>query len=299
MTQNIQTVGLLSPGDMGHSVGQTLVENGLRVITCLEGRSERTRGLAAEAGIAGVPTYGDLVREADLLLSILVPAQARNAAAKVAQTLIETGSEIVYADCNAIAPHTVREIGTVIVEAGGTFVDASIVGGPPRGGSSPRMYASGPDTRAFEALADYGLHIVVIGQEIGLASALKMCYAALTKGSSALYIELLTAARALGVGEALEQEFQGSQSAMLQRMQRLPGVSMKSRRWVGEMEEIAQTFEDVGLTPKMLAGAADVYRLLGSTPLADRTPEDTEPLPSLEEMIGVLAQQLEPRVRES
>jgi 3-hydroxyisobutyrate dehydrogenase-like beta-hydroxyacid dehydrogenase len=293
MTQTIQTVALLSPGDMGHSVGQTLVEHGMRVITCLEGRSERTRGLAAEAGIAGVPTYGDLVREADLLLSILVPAQAKVAAGVVAQAVMETGAELAYADCNAIAPQTVCQIANILTATGVTFVDASIVGGPPRGGSSPRLYASGPDTGAFEALAEYGLHVVVIGEEIGLASAIKMCYAALTKGSSALYIELLTAARALGVGEALAREFQGSQAAMLQRMQRLPGVSMKSRRWVGEMEEIARTFEGVGLTPRMLAGAADVYRLLGSTSLADRTPEDTDPLPSLEEMIAVLAEQLE------
>ena len=293
MTQTIQTVALLSPGDMGHSVGQTLVEHGMRVITCLEGRSERTRGLAAAAGIADVPTYGDLVQEADLLLSIMVPAQAKNAAARVAQAVMETGAKLVYADCNAIAPQTVCQIGNILTATGVQFVDASIVGGPPRGGSSPRLYASGPDTSAFEALSDYGLHVVVIGEEIGLASAIKMCYGALTKGSSALYIELLTAARALGVDQALAREFEDSQSAMLQRMQRLPGVSMKSRRWVGEMEEIDKCFEGVGLAPSMFAGAAEVYRLLGSTSLADRTPEDTDPLPSLEEMIGVLAEELE------
>ena len=292
MTHNIQTVALLSPGDMGHSVGQVLVENGLRVITCLEGRSERTRGLAAEAGIAGVPTYADLVREADLLLSILVPAQARDAAGVVARAVTETGADLVYVDCNAIAPQTVCQIASILTATGVQFVDASIVGGPPRGGSRPRMYASGPDTSAFEALADYGLHVVAIGEEIGLASALKMCYAALTKGSAALYIELLTAARALGVDQALAREFQNSQSAMVQRMQRLPGVAMKSRRWVGEMEEIDKTFEGVGLAPSMFAGAAEVYRLLGSTSLADRTPEDTDPLPSLEEMIAVLAERL-------
>jgi 3-hydroxyisobutyrate dehydrogenase-like beta-hydroxyacid dehydrogenase len=292
MTDTIQTVALLSPGDMGHSVGQTLVEHGMRVITCLEGRSERTRGLAAEAGIADVPTYGDLVREADLLLSILVPAQAVNAAGAVAQVVTETGARLAYADCNAIAPGTVCQIGDILTASGVTFIDASIVGGPPRGESRPRFYASGPDAAAFEALADYGLHVVVIGEEIGLASALKMCYGALTKGSSALYIELLTAARALGVDEALAREFEGSQAAMLQRMQGLPGVSMKSRRWVGEMEEIDKCFEGVGLAPSMFAGAAEVYRLLGSTSLADRTPEDTDPLPLLEEMIGVLVEQL-------
>jgi 3-hydroxyisobutyrate dehydrogenase-like beta-hydroxyacid dehydrogenase len=233
-----------------------------------------------------------MVQEADLLLSILVPAQAPRAAGRVAAALRETGSPLVYVDCNAIAPQTVRQIGDEITAVGGQFVDASIVGGPPRGGSSPRFYTSGPDTSAFEALAGYGLHVVVLGDQIGQASAIKMCYAALTKGSSALMIELLTAAKALGVSEALAQEFEQSQSANWARMQRLPGVPMKSRRWVGEMEEIAACFAGVGLTPRLLTGAADMYRLVSATRLADRTPEDTEPLPSLDEMVGVLVRYL-------
>jgi 3-hydroxyisobutyrate dehydrogenase-like beta-hydroxyacid dehydrogenase len=273
---------------MGHSVGQTLVEHGLRVITCLQGRSERTRSLAAKAGIEDVVSYSALVQEADLLLSIMVPAQAPRAAGRVADALRETGSPLVYIDCNAIAPQTVRRIGDEIASAGGAFIDASIVGGPPRGGSSPRFYASGPDTSAFEVLADYGLHVVVLGDKVGQASAIKMCYAALTKGSSALMIELLTAAQALGVWEPLAEEFQRSQSATWTRMQRLPGVPMKSRRWVGEMEEIAACFAGVGMTPRMLTGAADMYRLVGATRLADRTPEDRDPLPSLEEMVAAL-----------
>jgi 3-hydroxyisobutyrate dehydrogenase-like beta-hydroxyacid dehydrogenase len=288
----LSTVGILSPGDMGHSVGATLVANGLRAITCLQGRSERTRGLAAEAGIAGVPTYEDLVREADLILSILVPAQAMNAAQRVADAIAETGAEVVYADCNAIAPQTVRAIGETIVAVGGTFVDASIVGGPPRGDSRPRLYAAGPDTRVFEALGDYGLHVIVLGEEIGLASAIKMCYAAWTKGSTAMATELLTAAKVLGVYEALAAEYERSQPAMIRRMQGLPRMPIKSRRFVGEMEEIAKTFGYVGLTPKIHEGAADVYRLVGSTHLADRTPEDTSPFPSLDEMLSVLADQL-------
>ena len=115
MAYKVETVGLLSPGDMGHSVGQTLRENGLRVITCLQGRSERTRDLAAQAGIEDVPSHGALVQEADLILSILVPAQAGNSAHKVAQAISETGAKVVYADCNAIAPQTVRAIGEEIV----------------------------------------------------------------------------------------------------------------------------------------------------------------------------------------
>jgi 3-hydroxyisobutyrate dehydrogenase-like beta-hydroxyacid dehydrogenase len=244
--------------------------------------------LAAQAGIEDVESYATMVREANLLLSILVPAQAPHAAERVAQALRETGSPLVYVDCNAIAPQTVRQIADVITAAGAQFIDASIIGGPPRDGRSPRLYASGSDTGPFEALGDYGLEVVTLGKEVGQASAIKMCYAALTKGSSALMIELLTAAQALGISEALAREFEVSQSANWARMQGLPGVPQKSRRWVGEMEEIAKCFAGVGLTPRMLTGAADMYRLVGATRLADRTPEDADPLPTLQEMVEQL-----------
>lgn len=295
MARTVETVGILSPGNMGHSVGQVLGDHGLRVITCLQGRSERTRALAKQADIADVPTYQALVEEADIILSILVPAQATQAAQKVAQAISETGAEVAYADCNAISPQTTRETGELITEAGGRFIDASIIGGPPRGGSSPRFYVAGTDTRAFEALSQFGLNVIVLGEEIGQASAIKMCYAAWTKGSTALCTELLTAAKILGVFQALEREFQQSQPSMIRRMQRLPSVPVKSRRFVGEMEEIARTFEGVGLTPNILAGAADMYRLVGSTHLADRTPEDTSPLPSLAETLAILASHLNER----
>lgn len=290
---DIQTIGVMSPGDMGHSVGNVLHENGLRVIACLGDRSERTKALAAEAGIEGVPSYADLVREADLLLSILVPAQAVSAAQRVAEALTETGAELAYADCNAIAPQTVRAIGEIITGAGGAFIDGSIIGGPPRGESRPRLYVSGSDTVPMEALNEYGLHVVPLGEEIGLASALKMCYSAWTKGSTALFTELLVAARAMGVSDALRHEFEQSQSALLLRMQRLPAMPIKSRRFVGEMLEIAKSFGDVGLTPKMLEGAAEMYSLVGSTHLADRTPEDKAPFPSLKETLDVLVDTLE------
>ena len=289
---DIQTIGVMSPGDMGHSVGNVLRENGLRVISCLGDRSERTKALAAEAGIEDVPTYADLVQEADLLLSVLTPAQAVNAAQRVAEALVETGAELAYADCNAIAPQTVRSIGEIITEAGGTFIDGSIIGGPPRGKSHPRLYVSGPNTAPMEALNEYGLTVVPLGEEIGLASALKMCYSAWTKGSTALFTELLVAAKAMGVLDALRHEFGQSQSAMLLRMQRLPAMPIKSRRFVGEMLEIAKSFGDVGLTPKMLEGAAEMYTLVGSTHLADRTPEDRTPFPSVKETLQVLVDSL-------
>ena len=289
----LSTVGILSPGDMGHTVGNVLRQNGLRVITCLEGRSQRTRQLAEKAGIVDVPTYSQFVTEADLILSIMVPAQATSAASVVAETLQQVDTTLAYADCNAIAPQTVRKLGTLITSAGGTFVDASIIGPPPRTPGATRFYTSGPDLNLFSELDNYGLDIRAIGAEIGLASAIKMCYASLTKGLTALCTELLTAASVLGVSEALTAEFQLSQSALFERMENgLPGMPPKARRWIGEMEEISATFAHVGLTPNILTGAADMYRFVGDTHLADLPPEARDEFPTLAELIEILAENL-------
>ena len=289
----LSTVGILSPGDMGHTVGDVLRQNGLRVITCLEGRSQRTRQLAEKAGIVDVPTYPQFVTEADLILSIMVPAQALSAASIVAETLQQVDTTLTYTDCNAIAPQTVRKLGDVITSAGGTFIDASIIGPPPRTPGATRFYASGPDLDLFSELNNYGLDIRALGAEVGLASAIKMCYASLTKGLTALCTELLTAASVLGVSEALTAEFQLSQSALFERMEKgLPSMPPKARRWIGEMEEISATFAHVGLTPNILTGAADMYRFIGDTHLADLPPEARDEFPTLAELIKILAENL-------
>lgn len=288
------TIGILSPGDMGHTVGDVLRQNGLRVIACLAGRSQRTRELAQKAGIVEVPSYTHLVIEADLILSIMVPAQATKAASVVAAALQETETDLTYADCNAIAPQTVCEIGDIITSEGGTFVDASIIGPPPRRPGSTRFYVSGPDLELFSELNNHGLDVRQLGDEIGLASAIKMCYASLTKGLTALCTELLTAAEMLGVSNALAAEFQLSQAALYERMEKgLPSMPPKAKRWIGEMEEISDTFAHVGLTPNILTGAADMYRLVSETPLADLSPEEREQFPSLDGLISVLAKQIQ------
>ena len=287
------TIGILSPGDMGHTVGDVLRQNSLRVITCLQGRSQRTRDLAQKAGIVDVPTYPQLVSEADLILSIMVPAQALNAAELVADALQQTDTTLTYSDCNAIAPQTVRKLEKVITSAGGVFVDASIIGPPPRRSGATRFYASGPQLNVFADLNNYGLDVRVLGNEIGLASAIKMCYASLTKGLTALCTELLTAAEVLGVSDALTEEFKLSQAVLYERMERgLPSMPPKAKRWIGEMEEISDTFAHAGLTPHILAGAADMYRLVSDTHLADLSPEARDQFPTLTALIGILAEQI-------
>lgn len=289
----VQAVGLLSPGHMGHAVGQVLVEHGLKVLTCLEGRSQRTRELATKAGIESVPTYGQLVHDTGIILSILVPAEAKNAATTVAQALRDSGEQVVYVDCNAVSPMTAREAGEIIAKAGSQFVDAGILGAPPTEKGITRFYASGAHAGEFEKLNKYGLDIRVISTEIGHASGLKMTYAALTKGIAALSTELLVAARQMGLYEVLVKEFQESQSQRYTVMERnLPTMPTRARRWIGEMEEIAKTFQDLGLTPKIYQGAADIYRLVSKSPLADETPETLDTSRTLAQTVEKLAEML-------
>lgn len=290
----IQAVGILSPGDMGHAVGAVLRQGGLRVITCLRARSARTVALASKAGIEDVADDETLVREADVLLSILVPAEARVTAERVAAAVQETGADLLFADCNAIAPRTMYQIAETIAAAGGRCVDAGIIGGPPvLGGSATRFYASGEHAGEFAVLAQHGLDIRIAGGQIGQASGLKMCYAALTKGLTALATESLTAAKVLGLDEALRTELELSQRTLLGMIERqVTGMPPKAYRWVGEMEEIAATFEDAGLTPRILQGAADIYRFVEQTPLGAETPESRQHGQTLDEVIAILAESL-------
>jgi len=287
----IETVAILSPGDMGHAVGQLLREHELKVVTCLTGRSQRTKDLAELAGIADVPTLNDMVAQSQIILSISVSEMVPSICQQLASAIKATNTNVLFAECNAISPQLSRQMEPIITEAGGRYIDASIVGGPPLNGSSPRFYASGDNTAEFERLANFGLDVRTAGTEVGQASGIKMCYAAMTKGSSALYSELLMAAEMMGLLDFVKAEFQSSQPAVLQRMERgLPGVPAKARRWVSEMEEIKNTFEHLGLTPHLFQGVADMYRMIGSTSMGDETPQTQDGDRSLEETIRLMAE---------
>ena len=289
----LRAVGLLSPGDMGHVVGQWLIAHGMPVLTCLEGRSGRTRALAAKAGIGDVPTYGDLVRETDMILSIMVPGEAVKAARKVAETLQETGETTVYVDCNAVAPATGREMDAIIRGVGSIYVDASIIGGPPRREGITKFYASGPDVNAFEALGNYGLEVRPLGPEVGKGKGIKMVYGALTKGLTAISTQLLMAAWQMGLFDALEALHEETQGVQRQRMRRaVPNMPNRSRRWVSEMEEIAKTYGALGITPKMYEGAAEFYRFVGGTPLAEERAETVDRSRTMRQVIEQLCEGL-------
>lgn len=287
---SIETLAVISPGDMGHAVARTLLEHGLRVVTCLAGRSERTKALSRRAGIEEIASLEELVKASDLILSIVPPSQAIRLSRQVAGILERTKAKSYFADCNAVSPQTARTIDAIITAAGGRFIDASIIGSPPGKGESPRFYASGPHASVMSKLDGKGIKICLIGDEVGRASGIKMCYAAWTKGSQALWISLLTTAKILGLSEELREELLYSQSAVYKQIEKqIPAIPVKARRWIGEMEEIASTFETAGLTPYFHKGASETYRMVGSTPLADETPENLDTNRTLNETISTFA----------
>jgi 3-hydroxyisobutyrate dehydrogenase-like beta-hydroxyacid dehydrogenase len=289
----VKKIGILSPGDMGHAVGRALSEHGFDILTYLEGRSQRTCTLAKDAGFRISATLNELLHEVDLLLSILAPASAETVAKGIARSLQETGETTLVADCNAISPMRSERIGRIIESAGGRYIDASIIGHPPGRDVPPRFYVSGQYANAMLVLDGKGIGVKTLGDDIGRASGIKMCYAALTKGTSTLQVALLTVAESLGLGSELHEELAYSQKAVLDSMETgIPGLPPNAHRWVGEMEEIAATFSAQGVTPNFHLGAAAIYRLLEQTPYAIESPEDIDSNRTLAQTIAATLAQL-------
>ncbi len=286
----ISTIAIMSPGDMGHAVGRTLRESGFRTITALAGRSAHSRDRATRAGLEDVDTLARLVSEADLVLSIMPPDAAVAFATSVAEAMASASATPIFADCNAIAPATSHKIGDIMTTAGAAYVDGGIIGPPPGRAKAPRLYVSGPDAESLVPLSGPELNIVSLGTDVGRASALKMCYAALTKGTMTLDTAVLLAGTRLGVYDELKAELTGSQGAAFKRMEnRVPWLATDSGRWIGEMEEIAATFDGAGLPAGFHSAAADIFRLLAATPLAAETRDTADRDRTLDEAVQAFA----------
>ena len=269
------SIGITSPGDMGQGVAMCIKALGFNVCMASDGRSARTRGLGEKAGLTECGSLEKLVQTCDMVLSILDPGAAATNARAIAAACKSTGRKIVFVECNAIAPQTMNEIADIMTAVDCTVVDAGIIGPPPRNGAKQRFYVSGPNAHLMNRINSPQINVKVAGEKIGDASAVKMCYAALTKGSIALGTELLIAARKLGVDQALEAEFKGSQAELHQSvLTRSAGMAFKAYRWVPEMHEIAKTFEGAGMTPRMFQGAADLYAQIAVTPQGKESPEE-------------------------
>ncbi|MBM2809850.1 MAG: 6-phosphogluconate dehydrogenase, NAD-binding [Chloroflexi bacterium] len=246
-----RTVAVLSPGEMGSQVGRALRSAGTTVVTCIGERSAATRARAAAAGFELTDTLDDLVRRAHLVISVVPSLSALPLADSVAAAMARTGSRPTYLDANSIGPSTARKIEASIAGVGAVFVDGSIIGGASTLTKSATVYLSGEASTDVVGLLE-PLRIEVIGTAAGQASGFKVLYAGLTKGLSALGVELLAGAARLGLQDRLLEKYQESQPSVARFFnQNLPGLPPRSARRAEEMIELSETLDELGLPSNM------------------------------------------------
>lgn len=255
----IPTVAIIAPGNMGAGIGQRLTENKLTVLTTLAGRSEASAKRARNAGMKAVDERQ--LTEADILLSIVPPGEAIALAQRLAPQFAAANRKPIYVDCNAVSPDTMTRIADVIAGTGAPFVCAGIIGPPPKPGSiNTKIYASGPHAPELAKLNDYGLIVRVLDGSLTAASALKMSYAGITKGFTALGAAMMLAAARQGSASALKTELAESQATLLSWLTRqTPSMYGKAYRWVAELDEIAAFVGKDHDEAAMLSAAARLY----------------------------------------
>ena len=252
-------VAVIAPGNMGAAVAKRLTEHKVTVLTVLNGRSEASAKRARDAGMQAVEEQK--VTEADYLLSIVPPGDALALAKRLSGALTAANKKPIYVECNAVSPQTMNQIAQVIAGTGCAFVGAGIIGPPPKPGTTnTKFYASGPAAPEFAKLNDYGLIVRVLDGPLTAASALKMSYAGVTKGFTALSAAMMLAATRGGSAEALRTELAESQPGLLAFMTKMtPPMYSKAYRWVAELDEIAAFVGDEFPEHAMLAAAARFY----------------------------------------
>ncbi|HEX5278605.1 MAG TPA: DUF1932 domain-containing protein [Micropepsaceae bacterium] len=253
-------VAIIAPGAMGSAVAGRLHEHGVRVLTSLSGRSPESASRARAAGMTDVPPSE--LAQADILLSIVPPGCAHALAKELAAEFASAAHKPLYVDCNAINPQTAARVADIIRAGGMDYVDAGIIGGPPRRGyNGPVFYLSGEYAKQMLALGDLGLDCRVLTGGPFAASALKMSYAGITKGLTALASMMIAAAANAGAAGELRTELAHSQPGLLAWFERqIPSMFPKAYRWVAEMEEIAGFVKPQPDAEKLFHAVAGFYR---------------------------------------
>jgi 3-hydroxyisobutyrate dehydrogenase-like beta-hydroxyacid dehydrogenase len=269
---------------MGICVAATAKNSGHPVYWASEGRSRQTHNRAEELGLHDIGNLAALCETCSVIISVCPP----HAAEEVAGQVLDCSYKGMYLDANAIAPQRTIRIGKTMREAGIRFVDGGIIGEPAWESGKTWLYLSGEDAEEAKACVSGGpLETRVIGEEIGKASALKMCYASYTKGTTALLCAILASADVLGVRENLEEQWSRDWPGFAeQTRERVRRVTKKAWRFIGEMVEISETFRHAGLPGEFHGAAEDVYRRISGF-------KDAPSLPALEEVLEALVQRTE------
>ncbi|KAH0499443.1 hypothetical protein TgHK011_006640 [Trichoderma gracile] len=313
-------VGILSLGDMGAGIARLLIAHGFPVSTNCQGRSEDTIERARSAGVELLSSDLELIQQSSVVFSVVPPRDAEATAQRIVDALSGTSrtQTLYYVDLNAVAPSTCKSIAALFEKARVPvkFIDACILGGPPSlktkkkeeksdeeeeadewdqpsiPVSGPELLTSLPDGERLTSV----LKLRAISPEIGAASGLKMCFASLTKGFTALVTQSFTTAHRLGVADELKRELRDMVPAMLARAEKgVPGMPPKAYRWVREMEEIAKTFsEEGGWEGTVFEGIAGVYRAVAEDGVLGREKIGKRKRgTSLDDVAAVMAEGLE------
>jgi 3-hydroxyisobutyrate dehydrogenase-like beta-hydroxyacid dehydrogenase len=273
------TIALLHPGEMGAAVGSCLVSRGVRVVWASENRSPATRQRAQCAGLEDLGSLNAALDASDAVLSICIPSGAFELARQVASR----GYRGIYIDANAIAPAHSRDIARLVEKTGSRFVDGGIIGLPPTPDRITRLYLCGPDANAIAQLfAGSQTEAIVIDCPVGAASALKVCFAAWSKGETALLGIIRSLARYENIDDALMDEWRRSMPGVAEQSEHIVQRARKAWRWAGEMEEIAASFAAANLPSGFLANA-EIYRRLAGF-------KDSTELPASEDVSARLRQ---------
>jgi L-threonate 2-dehydrogenase len=279
-------IAIIAQGMMGAGVGRRLNESGAEVRTLLSGRSGKSAERARAAGMKPAADETALLSGADFFLSILPPGETAGLARRLAPALTALDKKPIYVDCNAVSPQTAIEIGKIIAPTGADFVDAGIIGGPPRPGYSPTIYASGPKAGQTAVIRDWGIDWRVIEGPIGAASALKMSYAGITKGTTAIAAAMLLGAARFGCEKALVAELTESQPEMLARFrQGIPRMYDKAYRWVAEMQEISEFLEQNPASRDIYDAIARLYGYLAAA-YDEENPGPDNAIKTLDRVLG-------------
>jgi 3-hydroxyisobutyrate dehydrogenase-like beta-hydroxyacid dehydrogenase len=277
------TIGLVGAGAMGSAVGAAYAAGGARAVTTLNGRSERTRRLATDAGLELLPDLDEVVDTAGIVLAIVPPERAPEVAADIAAAAGRTGSTPLVADLNAISPETMRALAGRLADSGLEVVDGSISGGPPHPDGSTRIYLSGLRAVEVGALPAPGIDARVVGAAVGTASAIKMCTASVYKGTVGLVAHALLTAHANGVLEPVLDDLRHGSPHLVERAPlSISRAATKADRYVGEMREIAATQADAGLPRELFDAFAVLFEALARSPLGREDPESRDVAPALE-----------------
>jgi L-threonate 2-dehydrogenase len=259
------TIGVIAMGEMGSAVARRLHERGATVITQLTRRSAASAARAERAGAVPVSSDDEFAAQSDVILSIVPPGDAVALAERLAPAIRKAGRKTLYVDCNAVSPQTAERIGEVLADTGCSYVDAGIIGPPPSATARTIFYASGPGAQDFARVGDYGLAIRVMDGPNGAASAMKLSYAGITKGCTAIGSAMMLGSTRGGTADALLQELSESQPMLLNWMRgfvsRMPP---KAYRWVAEMEEIAKFQEEDPAAAAMYLGIARFYEQIAA-----------------------------------